>query len=132
MFATANLTNPRTVNNRIYVGNLSPSVNSTLLETKFSQYGQIFGISRKAPTFCFIEFSDSVAAQAAIEAENESYFCGRRITVKKVSSNQVAVKRKLEETQEEPDTFNNSKIVELLYCRCLIIQFSRSFCDMIL
>lgn len=110
MAALANLTNPATVNNRIYIGNLSQSATSALLDAKFSQHGKILGISKKAPSFCFIEFSDEVAAKAAIDLENETFFCGRKIVVKKVYLGQESYKRKFDETQNGANTTVNSKM----------------------
>lgn len=118
MAALANLTNPATVNNRIYVGNLSQSATPALLEAKFSLHGKILGISKKAPSFCFIEFSDDTAAKAAIELENESFFCGRKLVVKKVSLNQDSYKRKFDETQNGADATISSKIKLFVTSEC--------------
>lgn len=94
MSGNANLNNPLTVNHRIYVGNIDPSVTTSILETQFSTYGKILGISRKAPTFCFIEFSDEISAQKAIELENERGLGGRKVIVRKVIIKNDAIKRK--------------------------------------
>lgn len=86
MNANANLTNPKTVENRIYVGNLGQAVTSEHLTQKFLAYGQIIGISKKASaTFGFIEYRDTISALKAIEVENGTNLMGRKVTVKKVN-----------------------------------------------
>lgn len=96
MNETANLWNPLTVQNRIYVGNLCASLLSSLLEWKFSEYGKIFGINRKGPSYCFIEYSNKFAAEQAIEIENGSVLGGRKIIVTKVLVKTDSRKRKFE------------------------------------
>lgn len=100
MNETANLWNPLTVQNRIYVGNLATSVPSSLLKMKFSVHGKIIGINRKGPSYCFIEFSNKIDAEQAIEIENGSELCGRKIFVTKVTVKIDSRKRKVEELND--------------------------------
>lgn len=86
MDGTAILSNPATARNRIYVGNLSGFVSTSVLAAKFSVHGKIIGISRKGPSFCFIEFSNEASARSALELENESNLGGRKIAVKTVAT----------------------------------------------
>lgn len=112
MDETAILSNPKTVQNRIYVGNLSSEATASLINAKFSHHGKIFGISRKGPSFCFIEFSDQISAQSAIISENGTNFCGRKITVKQAETNNNSRKRKLDVQEEQSEmsysSFNSS------------------------
>lgn len=103
MHTSANLINPKTVNNRIYVGNLSSLVTPEILDIKFSTHGKVIGISKKAPSFCFLEFQNEISAQKAIELENETNLGGRRIIVKKVNLNQFVQKRDSSEIKQHED-----------------------------
>lgn len=86
MDGTAILSKLSTANNRIYVGNLCSAVNTAIINGKFSVHGRIIGISQKGLTFCFIEYDNSRSARSAIEFENQSYFCGRKIVVRQAMS----------------------------------------------
>lgn len=97
---TAILSNPKTAQNRVYVGGLAPEATPSLLNIKFSVHGKILGLSRKGPTFCFIEYNSEASAQKAIESENGTTFCGRKIVVKKTEMKSSPRKRKREDEDQ--------------------------------
>lgn len=73
---------------KIYVGNLSFSVSSEDLKTKFEQYGNVASAnviidrdSGRSKGFGFVEMSSAQEANDAINALNGSDFQGRALTV---------------------------------------------------
>ncbi|XP_057652609.1 nuclear receptor coactivator 5 isoform X1 [Diorhabda carinulata] len=73
--------NPATVPCRIYIGGLAKTVIASDLEEIFKQHGTIAGLSLHSG-FAFIQFEKESEAQSAIQKENGTLVCGRRITVK--------------------------------------------------
>jgi len=68
--------------NKLYVGNLSYSVNNEQLEKLFSSYGKVLSanvIGDKG--FGFVEMTDSAEAEAAKEALDGTSFEGRNLKV---------------------------------------------------
>lgn len=100
MNETAILSNPKTIRNRIYVGNINLSCTSDEITNIFSAYGKILGISRKGPTFCFVEFQTADEAQRAIFAANGTKVGGRALIVKNVFNN--SQKRKADNEDDQP------------------------------
>lgn len=73
---------------RLYVGNLSYSVDSSELEQMFAPHGQVLSAqiisdreTGRSKGFGFVEMADPQAADAAIEALNGQESNGRRLTV---------------------------------------------------
>jgi RNA recognition motif-containing protein len=73
---------------KLYVGNLSFSVDSSALERMFAQYGTVDSAtvvsdrdSGRSRGFGFIEMSSNAEAQAAIDALNGQQHDGRALTV---------------------------------------------------
>ena len=73
---------------RLYVGNLSYRVDSSILEQLFSQYGQVNSAevisdreSGRSKGFGFVEMADDNEATQAIEALNGQEHEGRALTV---------------------------------------------------
>ena len=73
---------------KLYVGNLSYSVDSSELEQLFGQYGQVASAqiindrdTGRSKGFGFVEMSNDNEAQAAIEALNGQQHNGRALTV---------------------------------------------------
>ena len=73
---------------RLYVGNLSYSVNSELLQEMFEQYGRVRTAqvlidreTNRSRGFGFVEMEDDAEADAAIEALDGNDHDGRRLTV---------------------------------------------------
>lgn len=68
--------------NKLYVGNLTYSVNEEQLKELFSQYGTVNDvrvIERKG--FGFVEMSSPEEAEAAKEALNDTVFEGRTLKI---------------------------------------------------
>lgn len=73
---------------KIYVGNLSYSVNDTNLREVFEEFGEVLSarviidkITGKARGFGFVEMADDADANRAIEALNGKQFSGRALVV---------------------------------------------------
>jgi RNA recognition motif-containing protein len=73
---------------RLYVGNLSYSVTSEILQELFEQYGQVRSAqvlsdreTGRSRGFGFVEMDDDAAADAAIENLDGRDHDGRRLTV---------------------------------------------------
>src|SRR5947199_4514222 len=73
---------------RLYVGNLSYSVDSSELEQMFAQFGQVQSaqviadrMTGRSKGFGFVEMSNDQEAQAAITAMNGQQHDGRALTV---------------------------------------------------
>ena len=73
---------------KLYVGNLSYSVDETQLEDLFSKYGDVRSAqvihdrdTGRSKGFGFVEMADQAAAQEAIEGLNDREQDGRRLTV---------------------------------------------------
>ncbi|MBV9468034.1 MAG: RNA-binding protein, partial [Abitibacteriaceae bacterium] len=73
---------------RLYVGNLSYSVDNQALEELFAQYGTVNSAevisehgSGRSKGFGFVEMDSDEAAQAAITALHDKEFQGRPLTV---------------------------------------------------
>jgi cold-inducible RNA-binding protein len=73
---------------KIYVGNLSFSVNNESLKAKFEQYGNVSSAnvitdrdSGRSKGFGFVEMSDKAEATTAIESLNGTDFEGRQMNV---------------------------------------------------
>ena len=73
---------------RLYVGNLSYSVTSDLLQEMFEQYGRVRTAqvlidreTNRSRGFGFVEMEDDAEADAAIEALDGNDHDGRRLTV---------------------------------------------------
>ena len=67
---------------KLYVGNLSYSVNETQLEELFSNYGQVKNVNIiVGKGFGFIEMSSTDEANAAKEALNGQEFEGRTLRI---------------------------------------------------
>lgn len=67
---------------RLYVGNLTYSVNEKQLDELFSNHGEVKDvkvIERKG--FAFVEFSSPEEAEKAMEALNETEFEGRTLRI---------------------------------------------------
>jgi len=72
----------------IYVGNLPYSTTEEQLRTMFSEYGEVTSASvikdrdtGRSKGFGFVEMSDDSAAEAAIQALNDTDMSGRNIKV---------------------------------------------------
>lgn len=72
----------------IYIGNLPYSTTSDDLRDKFAEYGEVTSAnvimdrdSGRSKGFGFVEMPDDTAAEAAIQALNESVMDGRNIRV---------------------------------------------------
>lgn len=104
---SAILSNPKTAQNRIYVGNLTNEVTASLINKKFSRYGKILGLSRKGSSFCFIEFNNEVAAQKAIDSEDGTILCGRKIIVRKAEIRKSSLKRKIGDLETDESTYHS-------------------------
>nr|XP_023025330.1 nuclear receptor coactivator 5 [Leptinotarsa decemlineata] len=76
--------NPATAGARIYVGALGKTVIANDLEEKFKQHGNIIGLSLNTG-FAFIQYEHDHEAQAAIQKENNSMICGKKIIVKQAN-----------------------------------------------
>lgn len=73
---------------KLYVGNLSYSVNSSELEQLFAQYGTVQSAqviqdreTGRSKGFGFVEMSNDAEAQAAIQGLNEQEHNGRPLAV---------------------------------------------------
>ena len=67
---------------RLYVGNLTYSVNESQLRDLFSQYGEISSIKViEQKGFAFVEMETSEEAQAAMDALNQTVFEGRTLRI---------------------------------------------------
>jgi len=67
---------------RLYVGNLTYSVNESQLRDLFSQYGEIASIKViEQKGFAFVEMETSEEAQAAMDALNQTVFEGRTLRI---------------------------------------------------
>jgi RNA recognition motif-containing protein len=76
------------VSKKLYVGNLSYTVDNTQLEEMFSTYGQVRSAqviqdrdTGRSKGFGFVEMSDDNAAREAIEGLNNREQDGRALTV---------------------------------------------------
>jgi RNA recognition motif-containing protein len=76
------------VGKKLYVGNLSYSVNSSELEQLFGQYGTVQSAqviqdreTGRSKGFGFVEMSNDAEAQAAIQGLNEQEHNGRPLAV---------------------------------------------------
>jgi RNA recognition motif-containing protein len=76
------------VGKKLYVGNLSYSVDNAQLEEMFSKYGQVRSAeviqdrdTRRSKGFGFVEMSDDNAAREAVEGLNGRETDGRALTV---------------------------------------------------
>jgi RNA recognition motif-containing protein len=76
------------VGKKLYVGNLTYSVNETDLEGLFSQFGTVQSAqiiqdreTGRSKGFGFVEMDTDAQAQAAIQGLNEQEHDGRRLTV---------------------------------------------------
>ena len=74
--------------NKVFVGGLPWSVDDARLREGFESFGEITDahvatdkFSGKSRGFGFVEFTTDEAAQASIDALNETEFDGRQITV---------------------------------------------------
>lgn len=72
----------------IFVGNLSPEVNETDLETEFSKYGQVRSVkiirdlfSQASKGFGFVEMPTNMEALAAMKELNTQAIKGKNIVV---------------------------------------------------
>jgi cold-inducible RNA-binding protein len=82
------LTGVSSVGKKLYVGNLSYSVNSSELEQLFGQYGTVQSAqviqdreTGRSKGFGFVEMSTDAEAQAAIQGLNEHEHNGRPLAV---------------------------------------------------
>lgn len=73
---------------KLFVGKLSYGTTSESLEALFAQYGTVVSAqvitdrdTRQSKGFAFVEMEDQAAADAAINALNDSEFEGRSIVV---------------------------------------------------
>ena len=73
---------------RLYVGNLSYSVNSGELQQLFAQFGAVKTadvimdrMTERSKGFGFVEFTNDTEAQAAIQGLNGKQHAGRTLTV---------------------------------------------------
>ncbi len=67
---------------KLYVGNLSYSVNQEDLKTLFSNYGEVREVKLiEGKGFGFVEMSNQSEAEAAKKALNETDFKGRKLKV---------------------------------------------------
>ena len=73
---------------KLYVGNLTYSVNSTDLESWFAQYGTVQSAqvitdrdTGRSKGFGFVEMDTDAEAQAAIQGLHDQEYDGRRLTV---------------------------------------------------
>ncbi|CAH1156184.1 unnamed protein product [Phaedon cochleariae] len=73
--------NPATAGARIYVGNLPKTVVANDLEEIFKQHGNVVGLSVNLG-FAFIQYEHDQEAQTAIQKENGTIICGKKIMVK--------------------------------------------------
>ena len=78
---------------KIFIGNLSYKCNTNDLYDRFGQYGKVEDAivitdrdTGRSRGFGFVTFADKDEADAAIQAEHESDFMGRDITVRKAES----------------------------------------------
>lgn len=76
------------MSSKIYVGNLSFSVDETSLQSMFAEFGSVTSAkiimdrdSGRSKGFGFVEMSSSSEAQSAIEKMNGQEFEGRALTV---------------------------------------------------
>jgi hypothetical protein len=79
----------------LYVGNLAYSARRDALQTLFAQYGNVHSVrimtdraTRKPRGYGFVEI-DHAAAQTAINALNNSEFCGRTLRVNEAKQRQA-------------------------------------------
>lgn len=79
------MTDPETVDARIYVGNLKEGMSGNELEEKFGMHGRIMGVLVNRG-FGFIQFETGDQARAAIDNENGTNLAGRRISVRKAEN----------------------------------------------
>ena len=127
MDGTAILSKLSTANNRIYVGNLG-SVNTTMLNGKFSVHGRIIVILQKGSTFCFIEYDNPQSAQLAIEFENQSHFCGLKIVVRQAMSKPKPHKGSCKAAFDENNDRNGSGNSGNQNSMCKFVQVSSARC----
>ncbi len=67
---------------RLYVGNLTYSVNESQLRDLFSQYGDIASVKViEQKGFAFVEMGTSEEAQAAMDGLNQTVFEGRTLRI---------------------------------------------------
>lgn len=76
------------MNNKLFVGNLSYTVDETALSELFGQHGEVISavIPKDRDTgrprgFAFVEMQDQAAAEAAIRGLDGSQFAGREMKV---------------------------------------------------
>ena len=67
---------------RLYVGNLTYSVNESQLRDLFSQYGDVASVKViEQKGFAFVEMGTSEEAQAAMDGLNQTVFEGRTLRI---------------------------------------------------
>ncbi len=88
MWAVESLLQAIEMAKRLYVGNLSYSVTSELLQEMFEQYGRVRTAqvlidreTNRSRGFGFVEMEDDAEAEAAIESLDGNDHDGRRLTV---------------------------------------------------
>ncbi|XP_022100404.1 serine/arginine-rich splicing factor 7-like isoform X2 [Acanthaster planci] len=73
----------RSVDCKVYVGNLGSGASRHELEDAFIKYGDLTNVwvARNPPGFAFVEFKNRSDALRAVDGLDDCYLCGRRITV---------------------------------------------------
>ena len=67
---------------RLYVGNLTYSVNESQIRDLFSQYGDVASVKViEQKGFAFVEMGTSEEAQAAMDGLNQTVFEGRTLRI---------------------------------------------------
>ena len=77
---------PEGVHSRVFVGNLPLEADRETLKQKFECHGQVTGVM-VLKGFAFVQFDKEQSAKLAIERENGSDFCGKKIDVKQAKQN---------------------------------------------
>lgn len=85
---------------KIYVGNLSYSVNDTNLRELFEEFGEVVSarviidkMTGKARGFGFVEIADDADAGRAVEALNGKQFSGRALVVNEARPREEGAQR---------------------------------------
>lgn len=109
-----NFRDPTLASHRIYVGHLDKSVSDEVLDIKFSPYGKIVGILRKAPGYAFIQYDQPSSAQNAIKGENGEYIGGLQLLVKSAEMKKkgAEVANISNESTTEPESMNKKYFSE--------------------
>ena len=90
---------PDGINSRGFVGNLPIEADRETLKQKFECHGQVNGVM-VLKGFAFVQFDAEHSAKLAIERENGSDFCGKKIDVKQAKQNNSNNSSGLREQQQ--------------------------------